>query len=160
MGKIPSEFVAIDPGPVKSAYAYFDGGTLCHAETLTNDLIARRIDDYGGNIVYEMIACYGMAVGAEVFETCVWIGRFIEVAEATQPTRQDRIYRREVKIHLCGSMKAKDANVRQAIIDLYGGKAKAIGTKKNPGPLYGVKGDEWAAIGVGLTYLDKQKGAK
>ena len=30
----------------------------------------------------------------------------------------------------------------------------AIGTKKNPGPLYGVTGDVWAAIAVGLAWRE------
>jgi hypothetical protein len=44
-------------------------------------------------------------------------------------------------------------NIRKAIIDLYGPNEKRVlGTKKEPGPLYGVSGDGWAALGVGLTF--------
>jgi hypothetical protein len=100
-----------------------------------------------------MVASYGMAVGATVFETCVWSGRFIErwlSGRAYRP-QPDRIYRKEVKMHLCGSMRAKDANVRQALIDRYGGKEAAIGKKANPGPLYGMSGDCWSALAVAIT---------
>jgi hypothetical protein len=97
-----------------------------------------------------MVACYGMSVGAEVFETCVWIGRFIEAWGRTWT----KIYRKEVVTHLCGSARAKDSNVRQRIIDIYGGKDKAIGKKANPGPLYGLSGDMWQALGVAITYAD------
>jgi hypothetical protein len=48
-------------------------------------------------------------------------------------------------------MKAKDANVRQALIDRYGGKAEAIGTVKKQGPLYRVKSHAWQALAVAVT---------
>lgn len=104
---------------------------------------------YCDHLAIEMIACYGMAVGREVFETCVWIGRFIERWKG--PCTQ--IYRRDVKLHLCNSAKAKDGNVRQALLDLYGGK----GATKKGGMLHGVSGDQWAALGVGTTYLARRE---
>jgi hypothetical protein len=57
-------------------------------------------------------------------------------------------------MHLCGNARAKDANVRQALLDLYGDGTRqtACGVKSKPGPLYGIKKDEWAALAVGLTY--------
>lgn len=156
-----SKVLAVDPGPTESAYALFEDDKFLSAGKRPNKdiltTIYQRSPTYD-RIVIEMVACYGMPVGREVFETCVWIGRFMQCAESEYGATE-RIFRKDIKLHLCGSLRAKDANVRQAIIDLYGGKAKAIGTKKNPGPLYGVKGDEWAAIGVGLTYMAKQKGA-
>lgn len=90
-----------------------------------------------------------MAVGQTVFETCVWIGRFKEIAEA-QNIKVDYIYRKDEKMNLCYSMKAKDSNIRQALIDRFG----VVGTKKNPGWFYGFKKDIWAAYAVGITYLD------
>jgi hypothetical protein len=104
-------------------------------------------------LAIEMVASYGMAVGATVFETCVWSGRFIERWLVSDKRRPEpvRVYRKEVKIHLCGSMRAKDANIRQALIDRYGGKESAIGKKANPGPLYGMSGDCWSALAVAIT---------
>ena len=51
-----------------------------------------------------------------------------------------------------GQTKAKDSNIRQAIMDRYGStREAAIGTKKNPQELYGVSKDIWAALGVAIT---------
>lgn len=48
-------------------------------------------------LVIEMIASYGMPVGKEVFETCVWIGRFVELAKI-QNIDVEYIYRKDKKI--------------------------------------------------------------
>jgi hypothetical protein len=103
-------------------------------------------------VVVEMIASYGMAVGKEVFETCVWIGRFMEQAE-TYGYKAEKVYRKDAKLNLCGTSKAKDSNIRQALIDRFG----PVGTKKNPGWFYGVSKDVWAAVAVGVTYADNLK---
>jgi hypothetical protein len=34
-------------------------------------------------------------------------------------------------------------------------KDRAIGKKKSPGPLYGIKGDQWAALAVALCLGDR-----
>lgn len=146
--------IAIDPGPTESAYVKLSGERITEYAKVSNaDLLRMVRSDSGPRIpvVVEMIASYGMAVGAEVFETCVMIGRICEAA-AQEPIRIKRI---EVKNHICHSSRANDANIRQAIIDRYGGKDAAIGKKAKPGPLYGVSGDIWAALAVGLTVLDR-----
>lgn len=101
-------------------------------------------------LAIEMIASYGLAVGREVFETCVWIGRFQQAWR--QPSDVRLVYRRDVKLHLCGSPRAKDANIRQALIDKVGPQ----GTKKAPGPTYGVRSHAWAALGVAVTVADNR----
>ena len=152
--------LAIDPGPVESAWALLDeeNRTLVGWAKVPNAALLAHIESTTADrLAVEMIASYGMPVGAEVFETCVWIGRYIERWEAAPVSRAtyQLIYRRAVKLHLCGSARAKDANVRQALIDRYGpGKDKAIGLKNSPGPLYGLSGDGWAALGVAVTAAD------
>lgn len=146
--------IAIDPGPVESAYVDWDGSRIVSFGKFSNESLLMRLS-YAGTYysaydicVIEMIASYGMPVGYEVFETCVWIGRFMQAFGAA---KCERLTRNQVKNHMCHSSKAKDSNIRQAIIDRFGG-SKAIGLKKSPGPLYGISGDVWAALAVALTY--------
>jgi hypothetical protein len=148
--------IAIDPGTKQSGVvlATWSGKNepIWHrvkAEVTPNEEVEDMLLDVVDPVVIEMVACYGMAVGKETFETCVWIGRFMAVAQDS-----NRIYRRDIKLHLCGSAKAKDANIWQAILDRYGGKESAIGNKKQPGPLYGVKSHARAALAVALTWHD------
>lgn len=146
--------IAIDPGTLRSAWVEMDSEIIRDFGYDTNvDLIGILERCPRDVTVIEMIASYGMAVGAEVFVTCLWIGRF----DQATGRQNNFVYRKDVKLHFCGSMKAKDGNVRQAIIDRYGGKDKAIGKKKSPGPLYGISGDIWQALAVGLYYYDTHK---
>lgn len=149
-----TKLIALDPGNEKTAYVLVDhGGSIIGQGILPNDEISglftnRRIR--GAVLAVEMIASYGMPVGREVFETCLWIGRFVEAWGG----EHQLIYRRDVKLHLCNSSKAKDANVRQALLDKFGGKARAIGSKKARGPLYGFAADMWSALAVAATWWD------
>lgn len=147
--------LSIDPGSEKSAWCHFDGERPLQWGTHPNSemLHALRTDWHPVDdlLAVEMIASYGMAVGKEVFDTCLWIGRFIEAWDKRGGEAQ-LIYRKQVKLFLCESNRANDSMIRQAIIDRFGpGKDKAIGRKAEPGPLYGIKGDEWSALAVALT---------
>src|SRR5699024_9190952 len=103
-------------------------------------------------LAIEAVASYGMPVGSEIFETCYFIGMAMEAASQTNK-KVYKIYRKDEKMNLCGSLKANDATIRQALIDRFGGK----GTKKQTGYFYGVKGDIWQAIAVGVTFYDMKK---
>ena len=142
--------LAIDPGNEFSAYVIAETDTLRPIEfgKIPNDELLEKIKGYNDHILaIEMVASYGMAVGKEVFETVFWIGRFWEACYKLSKTK---IYRKDVKINLCGSMKAKDANIRQALIDRFG----VVGTKKHQGFFYGFKSDIWSAYAVLVTYHD------
>lgn len=150
--------LAIDPGPVQSAWVLLVDGKPERFAIADNYTLLESVGDgwLSGQatpydmLAIEMIASYGMPVGAEVFETCVWIGRFTQAWYGPHSF----VYRGDVKLHLCGTKRAKDAHVRQALIDRYGGKNKAIGRKATPGPLYGVSADVWQALAVAVTYAD------
>lgn len=146
---------AVDPGNVYSAYVVLDKDLRpVEFGKEPNETLLHRIHLYKGaertDFVIEMVACYGMPAGKDLFETCVWIGRFWQSAGLFM--NRDQIYRMEEKMNLCHDSRAKDANIRQALIDRFG----PVGTKKDPGWFYGVSKDVWAAIAVGVTWADKQ----
>lgn len=149
---------AIDPGTTESGWVLFDGGQVADAGVAPNHDVLRWVQAGQGAdlLAIEMVASYGMAVGREVFETVRWIGRF-QQAWAT-PDKVHFVYRKDVKLHLCGTPQAKDANIRQALLDIYGSARKvAIGTKLQPGPLYGVTSHAWAALAVAITARHQQQ---
>lgn len=141
--------LAIDPGTDESGWVILDDQRILASGVYPNETMLSmvKVSNYGemDGLAIEMIASYGMAVGREVFETCVWIGRFKQAWRI--PNDVMLIYRRDVKLHLCGTTNAKDANVRKALIDLLGPQ----GTKKAQGATYGVKSHAWAALGVAAT---------
>ena len=154
--------LAIDPGNIESGYALIDKDTLEPLEIgkIKNEELMRQIegDEFNGvrYVAIEMIASQGMAVGQSVFETCVWIGKFELICEEYLGASPKRIYRKDEKMNLCGSMKAKDSNIIQALIDRFAPYTsnKGKGTKKEPGWFYGFKKDIWQAYAVGVTYYD------
>ena len=113
--------LAIDPGNTESGYALIDSSN-CRPldigkipnDSLRNRLILGLLDNVD-QVSIEMVASYGMSVGKDVFETCVWIGRFLELAGSDV----ELVYRRDVKLHHCGTVKAKDSNITQALIDRF-----------------------------------------
>ena len=143
----------LDPGPEQTAVAMFNGRHIGKHGILPNKDVLEILSippAHNVTIFCEDIASYGMAVGASVFETCRWIGRFWQVAEQSGH-KFSRVFRRDVKLHLCNSPRAKDGNVRQALIDRLGPQ----GTKKAPGPTYGIKSHEWAALAVAVYGWDQ-----
>lgn len=156
--------LAIDPGNVYSAYCVVDAETLrpldfdkVKNETLREYIKGFRFEEVDRAVI-EMFQSFGMAVGKDVFETAVWIGRFAERLDrkASHPTAF--VYRKDEKLHICGDSRAKDVNIRHALIDRFcrhdfkHGK----GTKKNPDWFYGFKADVWMAYCVAITYIETQ----
>lgn len=149
---------AIDPGNEYSAYVFveddlssvIDKGKVSNEELMiiiSNLNFNRKLD----SIAIEMVASYGMAVGKTVFETCVWIGRFYQSLYEQTAIKPTFVYRMDEKMCLCHDSKAKDSNIRQALIDRFG----IVGTKKNQGYFYGFKKDIWSAMAVAVAYHDK-----
>ena len=142
--------LAIDPGSSQSAWLRFDGTRPRGFGITANEILVKALRSGGlpDVVVIEKIESYGMAVGAEVFDTVWWAGRFAEAADRVPVVM---LPRRAVKLALCGDSRAKDANIRQALLDRFGGSA-AIGRKAAPGPLYGIHRDVWSALAIAVTY--------
>ena len=151
---------AIDPGNTESAFALINlpDFQLLEFGKVENEVLLKSVPFYVGladHFAIEMVASYGMPVGKDVFETCVWVGRFVQKAEG----EHHFVYRKDEKVRLCHDSRAKDSNIRQALIDRYAkfDFKNGKGTKKNPDTFYGVSKDVWQAIAVAVTYYEMKE---
>ena len=107
--------------------------------------------DEGDRVAIERVQSYGIA-GASLLRTAEVGGRLYQQAtwKGLQPTW---LYRREILRALDVTGKGnRDSLVRERLIEMHGGDAKtAKGTKKNPGPLFGVSSHAWAALAVAVV---------
>ena len=144
------KILAIDPGTEQSGYVIWDTDKreIVHKGIENNrELCTNYIHLSFDVLVIEMVACFGMPIGKSTLETVLWIGRFFERSREVGATLSVyKAYRKDIKLFLCQTMRAKDANVRQALIDRLG----EPGTKKNPGKTYGVIAHLWSALAIAI----------
>jgi Holliday junction resolvasome RuvABC endonuclease subunit len=148
-----NKIIGIDPGTTDGAFVVLDAdeGQIIEKGILPNGELLNwlRRQEKPTKVFIEKLMCYGMPVGAETFETAYWIGRALEIC--SQRSLEVTLFTRlEVKVHHCHSAKAKDANVRQALIDRLG----TVGTAKNKGPLYGIATHLWSALAIAIYAND------
>ena len=169
--------LALDPGPEETAavsidlkFAEVNGGLL----SFTSSDHVNLMGDFQPNavrlqqlraaerkehalLIIEDMDSYGQPIGLSTMTTLKMIGRLFEAWNA----HAKFITRREIKLHLCNTSRAKDANVNAAVWDRFGGSRRAaVGTKKAPGPCYGFKTDIWAALAVGVTWIEQTLGQR
>jgi Holliday junction resolvasome RuvABC endonuclease subunit len=155
--------VGIDPGPSGSGIVVYDTAKkavvdirvfapnqqkasvreVCDVMTWVN--VHAQVEDF---VAIERVQSYGIS-GGSLLRTAEVCGRIWQAASFMGfPVRL--IYRREVLRALDVTGKGnRDSLVRARLIEAHGGTRQAAqGTKKNPGPLYGVAGDVWAALAV------------
>lgn len=150
--------IAIDPAPVKSGFVLADKLKIINIGIHENEKIRFMLKVKQHNLsafAIELVKSYGMSVGQSIFDTCIETGRFIESYNCDNSVF--KYSRKEIVTYICGSSKAKDGNVRQSLIDLYAEHygltdKTVIGTKKDPGPLYGVSNDMWSALAVSVYH--------
>ena len=144
--------LAVDPGPVQSGFALYDGVRVLRSGVLPNcDLLRIVSDDNSDVLAIEKIVSYGNIVNNDTFDTCEWIGRFQQAWAC--PDEVVKVKRLQVKQALGLKGSAKDKDVNAALLSAIGPK----GTKKDPGPTFGVAGHAWAALGVAYAAI-KQLG--
>lgn len=156
--------LAIDPGNTESAYVVINTRNckpLAFDKADNNELrraiCAGNFADCDGAVI-EMVASYGMPVGKDVFDTCVWVGRLTEAIRLTRsaPPQPALIYRQPIKLHHCGSARAKDSNVTHALVDRFtpGQPNHGKGTKAAPGWFHGFRADVWQAYALAVYAAD------
>lgn len=166
--------LAIDPGPKESAAVLYDAGGETPIVQLflgANRTLRQQLTRVGGVwpnlLAIEQVGHYGrgMPAGRDVFDTCVEIGRFLEAWDSWCDEDAVRlILRPTIKTHLCGTPRAKDGNVRQALLDyprwqglpMGGGATPVVGTRSKPGPLYGIKSHLWSALAVAVVAAEME----
>lgn len=155
--------IAIDPGPTISGWVHYlhkphgvgevleSGGKTDNGTLLK---IIKMWDRDDSILVVEQVMNYGMIVGQSVFDTCFWTGRYCEAFDGLW----QRIPFVDVKMSLCHTTQAKEANVRQVVRDMFPqtgqnmkGEPTEIGTTKHPGPLFKVKYHAWSALALAIT---------
>jgi len=157
--------LAIDPGTERSAWIELDDdyGVLAFAFE-DNDEVLQRVRHTGfDELALELIQPrYGLMIGWETINTCRWVGRLEEAADA-RGIPVAPLQRTEVLKHLGVATSARkgekkpnaDSGARLAIIDRYGGP----GVEHKGGPLAGVSGHVWQALAVAVTWLDTRGAA-
>lgn len=157
----PLSVFAIDPGPSQSSYVIclFTGDTRLLGtpmqlqsvfEGCPNEKVLQSLAGSPScHFVCEDVVFYGenVHVGKSVFDTVRWCGRFEQLLYTMGKTIEF-IPRQTVKACVVNNTRAKDPDVRQALIDRFG----AVGKKKDPGPLFGISGHSWSALAVAVTY--------
>jgi hypothetical protein len=167
----PRYVLGLDPGPTESALVVWDcQEQRAHASRfLGNEDMLRFLSGWSDSLwrtvgvavpagserlieaplVIEEVVSYGMPVGKEVFDTVYWSGIF---AHAYGLNLVHLLPRLDVKLHLCGNSRARDSNIRRALLDRF-----PAGTKANPGPMHGITGHMIAAAAVAITWSERLK---
>lgn len=147
--------LAIDPGTTESAYVIWDGVSIISFDILENQELLDKLQHWVGApfpLVIEQVRSYGMPVGATVFDTVFWSGRFYQAWKF----RAYQMPRLDVKQHICHDSRAKDSNIRQALIDRF---EPGLKPRQRPkGMLKGISNDCWAALGLAATWWDQNYG--
>ena len=156
MGKV----LAIDPGNEETGYVLADKDTrkpIEFGKIANRELADMMLNGTLGfdEFVSERMESMGTLIGRTVLEACEWVGRFSQIAEVVG-CEVNYVYRHEEKIHICNDSRAKDSNIRRALIDRFAKTANGKGTSKNPDFFHGFKADVWSAYAVLTVYLDRK----
>ena len=159
---------AIDPSNIHSSYLIWNGREILgKSDKVTvngkdfkhrfpNPIIEKHIvcakHSYSDlEVVIETLQCFGMPIGDSIIKTAFEIGRFQRFLELSN-IKYHMVKRTDIKMHHCSTTRAKDSNIRQALIDRFG----EPGRKKEPGLTYGLAKDLWSAFAIATYWYDNK----
>jgi hypothetical protein len=162
---VATVLIAIDPGPEVSGVVMYrtgaDPAVLFHGAALPWQEVRDLLDRAQVSMLNEgadiCVVCERVSAGAvsghHIIETAEVVGRVLQACDDRGLLVRIR-YRREILRSLgIGTGATKDALVRQVVLELHPG---GVGTKKKPGPLYGVSSHAWQALGLACAYALEQ----
>ncbi|MFA5379305.1 MAG: hypothetical protein WC455_26350 [Dehalococcoidia bacterium] len=149
--------LGIDPGPEQSAGVVWDGAFVaCHIQKPNAEFREHLInleslwpEGYQRPFIVaiEDVAYYGKVLNRSTFDTLKMIGRIQEIFDKNHAC----VFFPDIAYHFCNSRRGVNtAQINKVLVDRFGGK----GTKKNPGPLYGIREHEWSALAVAVYYAE------
>ena len=151
---VRTTILAIDPGPTRSAYVILALGEPTATAKLPNEEVLAIAAKWPGDVtVIEWITVASIA-GAEIYQTCRWVGRFEQVSGVPVVL----LPRSDVVAHFFGkrNVKGADGLIRRQMLDRWGGDA-AKGVRANPGPLYRFHADCWQALGLAVCWSETHR---
>ena len=148
--------LGLDPGPDHSGLVVYDCNNAPYVVTAQARVRWPDMRTLIRSIEPDIVVCERTTAGPpsiSVVRTTEVVGRVMEFCESINQ-RFELLPRRDVLSALGVSARgAKDAIVRQALIELHGGsQAAALGDKRAPGPLYGVTSHAWSALALCVTF--------
>ena len=116
-----------------------------------NDVLVRALRTGGlpDVVVIEKIESYGMAVGAEVFDTVRWAGRFDEAAHRVPVVM---LPRRAVKLALCGDSPGEGRQHPPGAHRPLRRLGRADRPQGHPRAAVRHRQDVWSALAIAVTY--------
>lgn len=155
--------LGIDPANINSAYCTIDEETKrpIQFDKVPNERLRqmlRRQEIKFDEVSIEDIQNMGLPAGRSLFDTAKEIGRQTEILEGLG-YEVEYVYRREEKIHICGSMKANDATIRRSLIDRFAEKdfLNGKGKKSDPDFFFNFRSDIWMAFCVALVAVERRE---
>lgn len=153
------KIAGLDPGTGESGFVVIETepfAILLHTIELNHKLISEvrpemtRCDAFGCEWMEEQ----GIRLNDDTTETVLWAGAMIW--EWGWWDRVELVRPRAIKKHLYGANTGNDSRKRQSLIERFGDP----GTKRQPGPLYGIKGHEWSALAVAVVVAERHLGRR
>jgi len=156
------KILAIDPGQFESGFVVvvysFENKQffISEAGKTVNSAVINAVETATvlEMVIVERPQSFGQTWGESLIETAMIVG---EIRHAARHRGNGvSIYyltRKQVTGQLCGSAKSGDPGVRAALIEALG----PPGTKREPGPTWGVKTDAWQALGLCVAWLEKNR---
>jgi hypothetical protein len=126
--------LGLDPGSEHSAFVFLeDAQVLEHGWVRNGQLLQRLRDGFaiGSHLAIETLHPRGELASLDAMETQLWAGRFVEIFDLRGDTFT-KIDPMDARIAVCGKSGVKDREIKQALINRYGGDQKAIGGVRCP----------------------------